>query len=99
MLLASAHESFSIAALEAMAAGVPVIAPRIEGLSDTVSDGEGGLLFTPRRPQDAASKLLKLFNAPHRYRKLGGSAHAAAQRYDEKESVDAYLAIYRSLQA
>lgn len=97
MLLASMHESFSIAALEAMAAGVPVIGPRIDGFSETVREGEGGLLFTPGRPEDAAGKLLRLFNAPQRYRRLSRSAHAAAQHYDEVASVHAYLALYEGL--
>jgi N-acetyl-alpha-D-glucosaminyl L-malate synthase BshA len=43
--LPSLQESFGLAALEAMAAGVPVVATRVGGLPELVGDGDGGFLY------------------------------------------------------
>ena len=53
-------EPFGLVALEAMISGRPVIASKIGGLSDTVVDGETGLLVTPGDPIALASALHRL---------------------------------------
>lgn len=50
-VLPSLHEPFGIAALEAWAAGIPLIAARSGGLKDFVADGRNGLLFDPTAPE------------------------------------------------
>ncbi|MUV88835.1 glycosyltransferase [Halapricum sp. CBA1109] len=51
-VLASSHESFGIVLLEAMSAGIPVVAPAIDAIPRIVDDGENGLLVEP----DSASR-------------------------------------------
>ena len=93
LLLASRAESFSLAALEAMAAGVPVVGPRVGGLPEVV--GDGGLLFHPGRSADAAAKVLALLRAPLRRRRMAEAAQRRAGRFGEAAAVAGYEGLYR----
>ena len=59
-LLSSKTESFSNAILEAMAAGLPIIATRVGGNPECVKEGYTGLLVPPGKPIDMADAMLKL---------------------------------------
>ncbi len=51
LVLPSDAEGFGLVLIEAMAAGVPVVATRVPGIQDVVEDGKTGLLAPPRSPQ------------------------------------------------
>lgn len=53
-------ESFGLAVLEAMAAGVPVVATDVAGLTDLVADRRTGLLVPPEQPEALAAALVEL---------------------------------------
>ena len=76
----SREEGFGLSALEAMAAGVPVVASRVDALEEVVVDGQTGLLFTPEDPASLAEALARLASDVTLRRQLGdaGAAHAAA---------------------
>lgn len=81
----SLDEGFGIAALEAMAAGLPVVASRVGGLCELVDDGRTGLLVPPGDPAVLAQCLAGLARDPERRRALGA---AGRQRARERFSVD-----------
>ncbi len=64
-------EPLGFAALEAMAAGRPVVAARIGGLPEIVADGESGLLFEPGNVDDLVDKLVLLRRDANLARELG----------------------------
>jgi glycosyltransferase involved in cell wall biosynthesis len=68
----SRHEAFPTALLEAMAAGVPVIATSVGGIPEIVSDGEDGILVpSPPEPEGVAAALAALLEDDARRRQMG----------------------------
>jgi N-acetyl-alpha-D-glucosaminyl L-malate synthase BshA len=63
-LLPSAQESFGLAALEAMACEVPVVASRVGGLPEVIEDGRTGFLHAPEDLEGMAASGLRLLQDP-----------------------------------
>jgi glycosyltransferase involved in cell wall biosynthesis len=60
LVMTSRWEGLPIIALEAMGAGVPVVATRVGGLSEIIEDGRSGLLVRSRSPEDIAAAVRRL---------------------------------------
>ena len=97
-ILPSEHESFGLAALEAMSCGVPVVGSRVGGLHEVVVDGETGFLCDPHDADCMTELVLSLLtNEPYR-REMGGRARERAKREFERDRiVGQYLDVYRRL--
>ena len=72
------YEPFGIAAVEAMACGIPVVATAVGGLADTVVDGGTGIHVPPRRPDRVADALRLLLGDPGLRRTLGAAGRSRA---------------------
>jgi N-acetyl-alpha-D-glucosaminyl L-malate synthase BshA len=94
LLLTSRMESFCLAALEAMACGLPVVASRVGGLTEVVLDGKTGLLFDLDQPDQAVQLALSLLSDPARYRQMSESAFRHAGNYDRRNGVLNYEELY-----
>jgi L-malate glycosyltransferase len=77
-LLASAEESFGLAALEAMACGVPVVATRVGGLPEVIADGVTGLLHPVEDAAGMAESLVRLLGDPELRAQLARAAREDA---------------------
>jgi glycosyltransferase involved in cell wall biosynthesis len=73
-VVASRYESFSMVTLEAMAAGAPVIAPNVGGISEIIEHEHNGLLFRPEDAANLAATILQLMSNPAMARTLGQQA-------------------------
>ncbi len=97
-LLPSDIESFGLAALEAMACEVPVIATNVGGLPEVVEHGIDGYLFTPREVEIGARYALEVLSLPDRGRAMGQNARInARKKYCSKDVIPMYEAYYRKV--
>ena len=89
-------EGTPVACLEAMAAGRVVIASRVGGLAEVISDGENGLLFEQGDDLMLKEKLSLVLSDDSLRRKIGKNAHRAAAAYDWTRIGSRYSAIIKS---
>jgi L-malate glycosyltransferase len=95
LLLPSEMESFGLAALEAMACEVPVIASRVGGIPEVIDDGDTGFLSEVGDVEKMAGDAARLL-ADHELRKaMGRRARASAvARYDTNRIIPQYIEFY-----
>jgi len=79
MLMPSAMESFGLAALEAMACGVPAIATRVGGVSELIDDGVTGRLFEVGDIDAMSAAAIELLSDPTELSTMAHAARRAAQ--------------------
>jgi len=95
-LMPSQLESFGLAALEAMACEVPVIATNVGGVPEVVTHGVDGYLVPVGDVAAAARYAVELLSAPERVREMGQKARAnARKRYCSNDIIPRYEAYYR----
>ena len=86
------------AALEAMAAGRPVVASRLPGLADVVRDGETGFLVPPKDKAVLARRIRLLLDDAAQREAMGKAGRKrAAEAFTVDEMVDRYSRLYESL--
>ncbi len=94
-LLPSEKESFGLAALEAMACGVPVISSNTGGLPEVNIDGLSGFLSEVGDVQEMAENALKILGSDETLQKFKKQAIEAAMVYDTKKIVPMYEDLYK----
>ncbi len=87
-------EGIPVALMEAMAAGVPVVATRLSGIPELVVDGESGLLVPERDPAALADAMARLAgDAALGARLAYGGRIAVQERFDRARNVEALEAL------
>ena len=80
LVVSSDNEGTPVSAIEAMAAGCPVVATRVGGLPDLIEDQKTGCLVPPRDAEALASAVLDLLQSPHTARELGRNAQESVRQ-------------------
>lgn len=96
----SRNEAASLVILEAMAAGVPMVASRVGGIPEYLPDGEGGLLVPPESPRELAAALRRVLYDGSLQDRLGRAGRERSETiYPFRDLVSSYAALYRELAA
>jgi len=96
-LLPSQSESFGLAALEAMACGVPVVGSRVGGLPELIQDGATGILEPPGSVEAMARRAAELLRDPERHRLMMAATAARARQFSADVIVPKYEALYQAV--
>ncbi|TML57816.1 MAG: glycosyltransferase family 4 protein [Actinobacteria bacterium] len=100
MILPSINEGTPVSAIEALAAGRPVVATRVGGVPDVVREGEDGFLVDAGDVDALADRLARLAADPDLRERLGAAGRArVVPRYSVERLVDDIDLLYRSLLA
>jgi glycosyltransferase involved in cell wall biosynthesis len=98
LVLPSSNEGTPVSAIEALAAGRPVVATRVGGVPDVVRDGEDGFLVESGDTSELADRLARLARDPGLRERMGKQGRARVlPRYAVDRLVDDVDRLYRSL--
>ena len=91
-------EGMPMVPLEAMAAGVPLVASRVDGVSDLVRDGIDGLLCRPGDAADLADAVARAIRCEVNWQSLRASAHRRQQdEYSDRAMAAGVARVYRDV--
>jgi N-acetyl-alpha-D-glucosaminyl L-malate synthase BshA len=97
-VLPSEMESFGLAALEAMACEVPVVAANTGGLAEVVEEGKSGYLLPIGDVESMAARVLEIINNTDLRSQFGKRGRKiATEKFTPRAALDAYMGLYRSL--
>lgn len=98
VIVPSESETSGLAALEGMAARLPVVASDVGGLPEAVDDGVTGLLVRPGDPEALAEGVLRILASPDRAREMGAAGRARVERsFSATRLVSTVAALYERL--
>lgn len=92
---ATGRESFGIILIEAMAAGIPIVASSIPGYNEVVTSGREGLLVPPKDPFSLTQALAALISNPDLRREMGIAGRRRAEEFSWSVVTDSILAYYQ----
>ena len=96
-VLPSISETFGITILEAMAAQVPVVATKVGGVTDIVSDGKNGKLIKPKSSSEIAAAILDILDHPAEAAKFVRSGKDTVKEHDWSEVIKQVEKLYQGL--
>lgn len=93
-ILPTERENFSVAVLEALAAGRPVLSTSCEGNTEVLVDEDNALLFSPGDIASGSERLARLLTDVELRQRLARRGAECAERYGIDRMVDEYLDLY-----
>jgi glycosyltransferase involved in cell wall biosynthesis len=88
-VIPSLQEGFPIITLEAMAMAKPIVATRIDGITEQITDGVNGILVSPKDPSALAKAVIRVLNDKELARTMGLSAR---EKVEQEFSVEKMVA-------
>jgi glycosyltransferase involved in cell wall biosynthesis len=98
LVLPTFEDNCPMVVLEAMAVGLPVIASRVGGIPDLITDGETGMMFNPLNPSSMRGATERILSDIGLRNRLGEAAkREARERFHPEVIARAHLDIYREV--
>jgi glycosyltransferase involved in cell wall biosynthesis len=98
LVLPTFEDNCPMVVLEAMAVGLPVIASRVGGVPDLITDGKTGIMFDPSSPENIREVTGRLMNDPDLRARVGKAGKTEAlERFHPKVVAQEHLRIYREV--
>ena len=95
----SDHEGLGLAIIEAMGAGLPVVASRVGGVPDLVREGETGFMLSPDDVEGYANRIILLLETEQLRKQLGANGRCFAEEHLNKNIILSQLErVYREVQ-
>ncbi|MBI4722301.1 MAG: glycosyltransferase family 4 protein [Candidatus Stahlbacteria bacterium] len=96
-VLPSLWEGFPLVILEAMAAGLPIVATRVGGIPEMITSGEEGFLVDPCNSNALFSAIKKILNDSELAKKMGIQAKLRARNFSVNHMVEKTCELYESM--
>lgn len=97
-VMSSVMEGLCTSALDAQAAGVPVVASAVGGLVEAVADGETGILVPPRDPEALGAAMARILRDPALRKRYSGAGRVRVrERFSVKAMVEGSRSVYGRL--
>ncbi len=100
LVIPSNSEGLPLVLLEGMACGLSIVASNLGGIREGIEDGVNGLLFTPRKEDELASKIIYFLEHPEVAKQMGRMCREKALAlFPLKNTIHKYVELYKSLLA
>lgn len=94
----SMYEGHANIPLEAMACGRPIVACAVDGVRESFSDGEQGILVPPANPEAFAAGLLRLLSSPSERERMGTAGLKHVRVFEKSSILKQFLALFAKLE-
>lgn len=91
------QEPFGLVGVEAMSVGRPVIASRVGGISEWLTDGKEGLLIKPKESDEISDAVIKLFSSMRLLSSMGRNARKKSELFSIERHVDKIEKLYKKV--
>jgi glycosyltransferase involved in cell wall biosynthesis len=95
--LSSEYEGLSIAVIEALALGKPVVVTSVGGLPEVIRDGVEGSVVPPGDHRALAARIVQLLRDPKLRDRMGAAGRVRAEAFDIRRSVSRMESVYEEL--
>ena len=92
-ILPSKYEGMPMSLIEAMAAGLPIIASNVGGIPDMIENGKNGILIEPNK-SELARALEELMRNTELRERVGKNAQKRAEAFSSRKMMEGYLKVY-----